>query len=185
MDNQIILTVCSRSADKAVVQEVLEKFGLWDYFFLPQIFPQRKINHFCNLVEQANLEFTDFLLFDDDPTSLRFCSQMGVTGCLVRKSKGLNWASLVKGLNSFYTNEEARRALKDWLVVAKQHSVCSSVQSSVNGGSGRASPVHQNQYQNQPGSSRYSGEAGRDPKRTRYDERAEFPHFGSEDSVGR
>ena len=173
LDNQIILTVCSRSADKAVVQEVLEKFGMWDYFFLPQIFPQRKINHFCNLVEQANLEFTDFLLFDDDPTSIRFCTQMGVTGCLVRKSKGLNWASLVKGLNSFYTNEEARRALKDWLVVAKQRqeSICSSAQSSVNGGSGRASPVNK---ASSASHSRYNDEPDRDPKRIRFTERIEF-----------
>lgn len=177
LDNQIILTVCSRSADKAVVQEVLEKFGMWDYFFLPQIFPQRKINHFCNLVEQANLEFTDFLLFDDDPTSIRFCTQMGVTGCLVRKSKGLNWASLVKGLNSFYTNEEARRALKDWLVVAKQRqeSICSSAQSSVNGGSGRASPVNNSSSTH----SRYNDEPDRDPKRIRFTERNEFQHEDS------
>eukprot|EP00598_Pedospumella_elongata_P006527 CAMPEP_0184973236 /NCGR_PEP_ID=MMETSP1098-20130426/5114_1 /TAXON_ID=89044 /ORGANISM="Spumella elongata, Strain CCAP 955/1" /LENGTH=272 /DNA_ID=CAMNT_0027495681 /DNA_START=180 /DNA_END=998 /DNA_ORIENTATION=+ len=170
LDNQIILTVCSRSTDKATVQEVLEKFGMWDYFFLPQIFPQRKINHFCNLVEQANLEFTDFLLFDDDPTSIRFCTQMGVTGCLVRKSKGLNWASLVKGLNSFYTNEEARRALKDWLVVAKQRqdSVTSSTPSSVNGGSGRASPIHQ--HTSGSGSSRFTDDVDRDPKRMRFTE---------------
>jgi len=102
---------------------------MWDWFFCPQIFPQRKINHFCNLVEEAKVEFTDFLFFDDDPANVSLCSQMGVSGCVVRKSVGLNWHSLVKGLNIYQKNEQARSSLRSWLSTAqsRKNSVDNSV----------------------------------------------------------
>lgn len=129
VDNNIVLTICSRSPDKTVVQEILTALEMWDWFFEPQIFPQRKVNHFCNLVEIAKVEFTDFLFFDDDPANIRLCSQMGVSGCVVRKSMGLNWHSLVKGLTIYQRNEQARQSLQSWLATAssRQNSVDHSV----------------------------------------------------------
>jgi hypothetical protein len=129
VDNNLVLTICSRSPDKAVVQEILTAFEMWDWFFQPQIFPQRKINHFCNLVEAAKVEFTDFLFFDDDSANVKLCQQMGISGYTVRKSMGLNWQSLVKGLNIYLQNEQARTTLQTWLVKAssRQNSVDHSV----------------------------------------------------------
>lgn len=130
IDNSIIVTICSRSTDKAVIQDILTAFEMWDWFFLPQIFPQRKVNHFCNLVEQANLEFTDFLLFDDDPNNIRLCTQMGVSGCQVGKSSGLNWSKFVKGLKTFQYNAQARKSLQQWVVAhSKPASVASTIAS--------------------------------------------------------
>lgn len=132
IDNSIIVTICSRSTDKAVIQDILTAFDMWDWFFLPQIFPLRKVNHFCNLVEQANLEFTDFLLFDDDANNIRLCTQMGVSGCLVGKSSGLNWSKFVKGLKTFQYNAQARKSLQQWVVAnSKPNSVTSTEASRV------------------------------------------------------
>ena len=88
---------------------------MWDWFFLPQVFPQRKVNHFCNLMEQGKLEFTDFLFFDDVAANISLCSQMGVSSYQVRKSTGISWSSFVKGLTLYRNNEQARLILKSWL----------------------------------------------------------------------
>jgi hypothetical protein len=129
LDNNVVLTVCSRSPNKEIVQEILTAFEMWEWFFEPQIFPQRKINHFCNLVEAAKCEFTEFLFFDDDAANVSLCSQMGISGCVVRKSLGLNWRSFVKGLNIYNKNEHARLTLRTW--ISAEHSRQNSVDHSV------------------------------------------------------
>ena len=87
---------------------------------MPQIFPQRKTNHFHNLVDIAQLDFTEFLLFDDDAASIKLCQKLGVSGCLVSKSRGLNWSSLLEGLHVYQTNERTRKAVRLWMSTQRE-----------------------------------------------------------------
>lgn len=181
LDNSVIVTICSRSTDKTVIQEILTAFEMWDWFFLPQIFPQRKVNHFCNLVEQANLEFTDFLLFDDDPNNIRLCTQMGVSGCLVGKSSGLNWSKFVKGLKTFQYNAQARKSLQQWVVAhSKPNSVASTVASHVSHHSS-ASHGSRASHASRGSHASHAAEGAGNMRRVTSNSSFEVPYYGDED----
>lgn len=100
------LTICSRSPDFDLVAQILKAFGLLDYFTYPQIFSSRKSYHFRNLVEITGKVFSNFLLFDDDINNITLCKKMGINCYLVDKSSGMNWASLLNGLKSYYHSQQ-------------------------------------------------------------------------------
>jgi hypothetical protein len=98
MDNDIMLTICSRCPDMSAAKSILMSLGMWDWFIFPQIFRSRKTYHFRNLTECLGLSYDDFLFFDDDLSNIKSCQSMGVTSCHVDRKIGLNWETFVNGL---------------------------------------------------------------------------------------
>ncbi len=107
LDNDIVLTVCSKSPDKSLVESILKAFNMWDWFLLPQVFTKRKSYHFRNLSECTGLKMEEFLFFDDEPANIDVCSAIGVTSCLVPKGEGLTWRALSRGLEMFYSKQSS------------------------------------------------------------------------------
>lgn len=101
LDNNIALTICSRSPDYTLVKEILKAFDMLDWFLLPQVYKKRKSYHFRNLTECTGLRLNDFLFFDDDKSNIEVCSAIGVASCKVDPSTGLNWATMIQGLHIF------------------------------------------------------------------------------------
>jgi hypothetical protein len=106
LDNDILLTICSRSPNKKLVEDILKAFNVLDWFLLPQVFKARKSYHFRNLAECTGLNLQEFLFFDDDSANIKVCRDIGVTSCEVNKASGLNWESLVRGLEMFQTRQK-------------------------------------------------------------------------------
>lgn len=98
LDNDIMLTICSRCPSMSAAKSILISLGMWDWFVFPQIFRGRKSYHFRNLTECLGLSYNDFLFFDDDLGNIKSCKSMGVTTCHVDREHGLNWKTFVDGL---------------------------------------------------------------------------------------
>lgn len=116
INHDIVLTICSRSPDQSVVRSILSAFGIWHWFLLPQIFAKRKSYHFRNLVECMELQYRDFLFFDDDGGNVKLCQNLGVACCQVKKSQGLTWQSFLQGLQLFRSSHISRIHLETWVV---------------------------------------------------------------------
>lgn len=97
----IVLTIVSRSPDVNVVEQILQAYGIWEWFLFPQIYYKRKTFHFRNLTEATGFKMRDFLFFDDEPANITMCNRMGVNTCLVDKSQGLNWSTFIQGLQVY------------------------------------------------------------------------------------
>mmetsp|Transcript_6089 Transcript_6089/g.6698 ORF Transcript_6089/g.6698 Transcript_6089/m.6698 type:complete len:319 (-) Transcript_6089:1136-2092(-) len=114
-DQRIVLTICSKSPDLTIVKQILQAFGIWDWFLFPQIYNSRKTYHFRNLTEVTGLKMNDFLFFDDDHTNITCCTKIGVSSCLVDKQVGLTWNTLIDGLAQFANTHKAANAMASWL----------------------------------------------------------------------
>jgi magnesium-dependent phosphatase-1 len=96
-----LLTICSRSPDRAIPQGILQALGLWDLFILPQIYRQRKTYHFRNLNDCTDVNYKDMLFFDDCDVNIKAAGVLGVVSYQVDPNVGLSWESLVHGLTKF------------------------------------------------------------------------------------
>ena len=114
-DNRVALTICSKSPDFTIVKQILQAFGIWEWFMFPQIFNSRKTYHFRNLTEATGFKMNDFLFFDDDLANINMCTKIGISSCLVDKQKGLTWSNFVDGLTLFYNNQKASSSMATWL----------------------------------------------------------------------
>lgn len=114
-EHDIVLTICSRSPDVSIVEQILEAFGIWEWFLFPQIYYKRKTFHFRNLTEAIGFKMHDFLFFDDEPANITMCGRMGVNACLVDKTKGLNWTTFVQGLQLYKEKLSCRNSFSDWI----------------------------------------------------------------------
>lgn len=116
VDNNIVLSICSRSPDKALVERILRAFGIWDWFLLPQIYYARsKTYHFRNLSDVTDLNYNSFLFFDDDHANIKSCTTLGVTACKVDKENGLTWSVFLSGLQSFQSKQKSQCMMNQWL----------------------------------------------------------------------
>jgi magnesium-dependent phosphatase-1 len=97
----VVMTICSRSPDRALTQSILEALGLWDMFILPQVYRQRKTYHFRNLKDCLDVDYKDMLFFDDCDVNIDAVNGLGVVCCQVNVDHGLTWESLVSGLAMF------------------------------------------------------------------------------------
>ncbi len=125
-DNNIVLTICSRSPNVGVVEQILTQFGIWDWFLFPQVYNARKSYHFRNLSDATGLQMKDFLFFDDEISNINVVSKLGVYCCHVDKEEGLNWETFLKGITMFYAKQRASNSLKRWLSTTKTPTANSS-----------------------------------------------------------
>lgn len=133
-ERNVVLTICSKSPSKLVVEGMLRAFGVWDWFVYPQVFNSRsKSYHFRNLSEATGLHMRNFLFYDDDIANVNMCSKLGVTCQLVDKDAGFNWRTLCQGLEVFQTKQLSRKSFTMWLN-------CSSSQPQPNSQSDGSSP---------------------------------------------
>lgn len=119
-DQNIVMTICSRSPDRNIVKQIMSEFGMWDWFLFPQIYAQRKTFHFRNLNEATGLQMKSYLFYDDEAGNIAMCSRIGVNCCLVDKRTGLTWNTFVKGLHMFYSKQRSSRSLQQWLISNNQ-----------------------------------------------------------------
>lgn len=114
-DHRIVLTIVSKSPDLSIVKQILQAFGIWDWFLFPQIYNSRKTYHFRNLTEATGFKMNDFLFYDDDHNNVTMCSRVGVTSCHVDKQAGLTWNTFLEGLASFANHHKSVNQLSNWL----------------------------------------------------------------------
>eukprot|EP01038_Epipyxis_sp_PR26KG_P008351 gene8351-11297_t len=126
IDNNVVLTICSKCPDIAVPEKILKSLQMWEWFLFPQVFQYRKSYHFRNLSEAIGLQYSNFLFFDDQPSNIRDVSSLGVVGCLVNKKTGLNWASFIRGLETFHSRQVSRYSMREWLTAINLSSVSKS-----------------------------------------------------------
>lgn len=118
-ENDIVLTICSRSPDIQVVEQIMQAFGIWEWFLFPQVYYKRKTFHFRNLTEATGFKMRDFLFFDDEPSNVSMCGRMGVNACLVDKETGLNWDTLIRGLQSYREKLLCRKSFSGWVATGE------------------------------------------------------------------
>lgn len=114
MDNNILLTICSATPSKELVDEILTSFNMLEWFFMPQVFKGRKSYHFRNLMECSGYKAADFLFFDDSSSNVDVCNSIGVTSILVDGQKGLNWDSFLQGLKTFSDKHKKILRIGSW-----------------------------------------------------------------------
>jgi hypothetical protein len=127
LDHDLILTICSRSPQSTVIEQVLKQFGIWEYFLFPQIYNERKSYHFRNFNDVSGHALKDILFFDDEPANINVVSSLGVSGCLVSKEQGLDWSTFVKGIALFATKQRTSKSLKSWLGSSTATSISSNI----------------------------------------------------------
>jgi hypothetical protein len=106
--HNIPLSICSKSSNYSLAEEILTSFKIWNLFHFPQVFYQRKSVHFRNLRAATALEYSDFLFYDDDPKNLEVCGNIGVQTCLVNKSTGLTWETFLNGFGNYLQMSHSR-----------------------------------------------------------------------------
>lgn len=106
------------------------------------MFPARKTFHFKNLKSITNLEYSDFLFFDDEYKNIDICTNLGkyehgicrhvyiyiafycvfigVASCLVDCNKGLDGITLVKGLRSYVAKDAILFKLPSYIIAEKR-----------------------------------------------------------------
>lgn len=114
-EHNLVLTICSRSPEIIVVEQIMRAFGIWEWFLFPQVYYKRKTFHFRNLTEVTGFKMRDFLFYDDEPSNITMCQRMGVNSCLVDKAKGLNWATFIDGLQLYCEKLQCRRSFSTWM----------------------------------------------------------------------
>lgn len=124
VDHSVVLTICSRSPNKTIVQEILSCFSLWDWFLFPQIFDARKSYHFRQLIDATGLSMRDFLFFDDEKRNVAMTTQLGVLSVQVQREKGLDWNVFLRGITMFHAKQRASRSLRHWLALGSISNSC-------------------------------------------------------------
>lgn len=114
MDNNVLLTICSGTPSKELVDEILTSFNMLEWFLMPQVFKGRKSYHFRNLIEFTGFKAEDFLFFDDSKSNVDLCNSIGVTSVLVDVERGLNWESFLKGMKAFSAKHKKVVRLGSW-----------------------------------------------------------------------
>lgn len=104
VENQIPISICSKSSNYEAAEQILTSFGVWQYFQYPQIYYARKTFHFRNLRSCTNYIYSDFLFFDDEIKNISVCQNIGVQGCLVDKATGLTSKIFLEGLKHYCKN---------------------------------------------------------------------------------
>lgn len=115
-EQNICLSICSKSANFDAAKRTLEQLGLWNLFTHPQIYNKRKTYHFRMLKgkllrirnafiivcvsECLDLDYDYFILFDDDSRNIRLCEQLGIT-CQLISENGLTTSTFIDGLERF------------------------------------------------------------------------------------
>ncbi len=69
--------ICSRTSQPDTVKAIMQSLLIWDFFKFPQIFPARKTFHFKNLKSITELDYGDFLFFDDEYKNIDICTNLG------------------------------------------------------------------------------------------------------------
>mmetsp|Transcript_28516 Transcript_28516/g.47897 ORF Transcript_28516/g.47897 Transcript_28516/m.47897 type:complete len:178 (+) Transcript_28516:170-703(+) len=113
--NSLVMTICSKSPDHNVIMAVMDAFEIWDWFLFPQIYSKQKSVHFQALTTLTGLPYTSFLFFDDNSANIKTCKEMGICSLLVDRSTGLNWESMVRGLDTYRNVEVSRSGIYSWL----------------------------------------------------------------------
>lgn len=114
-EHNIVMTICSKSPDVNIVEQIMRAFGIWEWFLFPQVYNKRKTFHFRNLTEATGFKMRDFLFYDDDMANITMCTKMGVNSVLVDKTTGLNWTTFIQGLNLYKEKLNCRRSFTNWL----------------------------------------------------------------------
>jgi len=97
----IALSICSKSQQSDAARGILTALDMWSYFQFPQIYNRRKSTHFKQLKECTDLEYSNFLFFDDDIMNVEMCSVLGVVAEKVNPVLGLTQETFLRGLTSF------------------------------------------------------------------------------------
>jgi magnesium-dependent phosphatase 1 len=76
--NGYTLAVASRIEDIAGAYQLLQLFGITQYFKYKEIYPSTKKVHFNQLHIKTGMEFDRMIFFDDDKRNVRDVSRLGV-----------------------------------------------------------------------------------------------------------
>lgn len=107
----IKLTICSKSQQSEAARGILTAMGIWSLFQFPQIYNRRKSTHFKQLKECTDLEYENFLFFDDDAANIEMSSALGVVAEKVNPTVGLTKETFLRGLTSFTMKHMAMAAV--------------------------------------------------------------------------
>lgn len=80
------LAVASRIKDIPGAYQLLQLFGIMQYFQYKEIYPSVKTVHFYQLRRKTGIEFDRMIFFDDDRRNVRDVSRLGVTVFQVPRS---------------------------------------------------------------------------------------------------
>lgn len=99
-NNGYTLAVASRIEDICGAYQLLQLFGIMQYFQYKEIYPGTKTVHFNQLHAKTGVEFDRMIFFDDDKRNVRDVSSLGVMAFQVLQD-GMTLHVLNTGLLSF------------------------------------------------------------------------------------
>ena len=85
----IQMAIASRTHSPEIAAQLLDLFGIGEYFNFRQIYPGSKIRHFEILREQTAMPYHNMCFFDDEHRNVIEVAELGVETCLV--NDGLTW----------------------------------------------------------------------------------------------
>ncbi|KAK7000384.1 acid phosphatase-domain-containing protein [Favolaschia claudopus] len=110
------VAVVSRNTSKALCDRALWHFGIIGSVSYDEVYDVSKINHFARIQTYTaqsgeQIDFSDMLLFDDDPKNREVEITFGVTFKTIQKGKGLTWKSYQEGLAVWRRNKFCMRSI--------------------------------------------------------------------------
>jgi magnesium-dependent phosphatase 1 len=99
-DNGYSLAVASRIEDIPGAYQLLQLFGITQYFQYKEIYPSTKTVHFNQLHAKTGITFDHMIFFDDDKRNVRDVSRLGVMVFQVPQS-GMTFSVLNTALQCF------------------------------------------------------------------------------------
>jgi magnesium-dependent phosphatase 1 len=99
-NNGYSLAVASRIEDIPGAYQLLQLFGITQYFQYKEIYPNTKTVHFHQLHAKTGMKFDHMVFFDDDKRNVRDVSRLGVMAIQVPQG-GMTFSVLNTGLLSF------------------------------------------------------------------------------------
>lgn len=95
----IPMALASRTYSPDTARNLLDLFGIRNYFQYEEIYPSSKLQHFKSLHKRTLIPFQQIYFFDDEHRNIVEVGSLGVNTFLVKS--GLNWRELeeVPGLS--------------------------------------------------------------------------------------
>ncbi|KAK7049088.1 acid phosphatase-domain-containing protein [Favolaschia claudopus] len=110
------VAVVSRNTSRALCDRALWHFGIIGSVSYDEVYDVSKINHFARIQAYTaqsgeQIDFSDMLLFDDDPKNREVEITFGVTFKTLQNDNGLTWDSYQAGLAVWRRNKLCMRGI--------------------------------------------------------------------------
>ncbi|XP_065220762.1 magnesium-dependent phosphatase 1-like isoform X1 [Planococcus citri] len=77
------IAIASRAENICGSYQLLQLFGIADYFRYKEIYPGSKVQHFTVLRAKSNVDYKDIIFFDNDGRNIRDVQKLGVNCVLL------------------------------------------------------------------------------------------------------